>query len=97
MSAPPLVGMGLCMGGNQYATMVKWHLGEPLQPAECIGRPCRACGEAVDIFGDHAVTCANSGFAARQAFFCQILTQAHIPHNCEVDIAGDGKRPPTTC
>jgi len=97
MSPPPQVGSGLCMGGRQYATMVKWHLGECLLPADCAGRPCGVCGEAVDVFGDHAVTCAKSGFGARhlgvQAFFSQILTQAQTPHKREVDIPGDGKRP----
>jgi len=82
MSAPPPLGTGLCMGVNQYATMVKWHLGEPLLPADCAGRPSWACGEAVDVFGDHVVACEKSDFGARhlgvQAFFCLILTQAHI-------------------
>jgi len=26
-------------------------------------------------------------------FFCQILTQARIPHDREVDVAGNGRRP----
>jgi len=51
----------------------------------------------VDIFGDHAVSCKNSGFGDRhlgtQPFFCQVLPQARTPHDREVDIAGDGRRP----
>jgi len=31
----------------------KWHLGVPLLPADCAGRPCRLCGGPVDIFEDH--------------------------------------------
>jgi len=51
----------------------------------------------VDIFGDHAVSCKKSGFGDRhlgtQSFLCQVLTQARIPHDREVDIAGNGRRP----
>jgi len=51
----------------------------------------------VDIFGDHAVSCKKSCFGDRhlgtQSFFCQVLTQARIPHDREVDIAGNGPRP----
>jgi len=45
----------------------------------------------------HAVSCRNSGFGDRhlgnQSFVCQVLTQARIPHDREVEIAGDGRRP----
>jgi len=51
----------------------------------------------LDIYGEHAVSCKKSGFGDRhlrtQCFFCQVLTQARIPHEREVDIAGNGRRP----
>jgi len=51
----------------------------------------------VDVFGDHAVSCKESGFGNRhfgtQTFFCQVLTQSRVPHDREVDIAGNGRRP----
>jgi len=51
----------------------------------------------VDIFGDHAVSCRRSGFGDRhlgtQSLFCLVITQARIPHDREVDIDGDGRRP----
>jgi len=51
----------------------------------------------VDIFGDHAVSCNKSGFGDRhlgtQTFFCQVLTRSRVPHDREVDIAGNGRRP----
>jgi len=43
------------------------------------------------------VSCKKSGFGDRhlgtQSFFCQVLTQARIPHDREEDIAGYGRRP----
>jgi len=51
----------------------------------------------VDVFGDHAVSCKKSGFWDRhlgtQNSFCQVLTQSRVPHDCDVDIAGNGRRP----
>jgi len=68
-----------------------------LLPADCTGRPCPLCGEPVDIFGDHALSCKKSSFGDRQlgtqSFFCQVLTQARIPHDREVDIARNGRHP----
>jgi len=94
---PPVAGQGLCLTGANYSTLLKWHLGVPLLPADCAGRPCPLCGEPVDVFGDHAVACKKSGFGDRhlgtQTFFCQILTQSRVPHDREVDIAGNGRRP----
>jgi len=76
---------------------VKWHLGVPLLPSDCAGRPCPLCGGPVDVFGDHAVSCKKSGFGDRhlgtQTFFCLVLTQSRVPHDREVDIAGNGRRP----
>jgi len=61
------------------------------------GQTVPLCGGPVDIFGDHAVSGKKSGFGERhlgtQSSFCQVLTQARIPHDREVDIAGNGRRP----
>jgi len=94
---PPVAGQGLCLAGANYSTLLKWHLGVPLLPADCAGRPCPLCGGPVDIFGDHAVSCNKSGLGDRhlgtQSFFCQVLTQARIPHDREVDVTGNARRP----
>jgi len=67
-----------------------------LLPANCAGRPCPLWGGPVDVFGDHAVSCKKSGFGDRhlgtQTFFCQVRTQSRVPHDREVDIAGNGRR-----
>jgi len=51
----------------------------------------------VDVVGDDAVSCKNSGFVERnlgtKTFFCQVLTQSRFPHDREVDNAGNGHRP----
>jgi len=77
---PPVAGQGLCLAGTNYSTLLKWHLGVPLLPADCAGRPCPLCGGPVDIFGNHAVSCKKSGFGDRhlgtQSFLCQVLTPA---------------------
>jgi len=65
LSAPPMAGQGLCLTGAHYSTLLKWHLGATLLPADCAGRPCPLCGGPVDIFGDHAVSCKKSGFGER--------------------------------
>jgi len=80
LSAPPVAGQGLWSTGENYSTLLKWHLGSPLLPADCAGRPGPLCGGPVDVFGDHAVSCKKSGFGDRQlgtqTFFCQVLTQS---------------------
>jgi len=92
-----MAGQRLCLTGAHYSTLLKWHLGVPLLPADGAGRPCPLCGGPVDIFGHHDVSCKKSGFGERhlgtQSFLCQVLTQARIPHDREVDIAGNGRRP----
>jgi len=51
----------------------------------------------VDIFGHHAVSCKKPVFGDRhlgtESFFCEVLAQARIPHDREVDIARNGRRP----
>jgi len=87
----------MSLPGANYSTLLKWHLGVPLLPADCAGRPCYVCGGPVEIFGDHAMSCKKSGFGDRhlgtQSFFRQVITQARVPHDHEADIAGNGRRP----
>jgi len=47
LSPPPSVaGQGLCLAGANYSKLLKWHLGVPLLPADCAGRPlCAPCVE----------------------------------------------------
>jgi len=56
---PPVAGQRLCLAGANYSSLLMWHLGVPLLPADCAGRPSHLCGGPVDIFGDHAVSCKS--------------------------------------
>jgi len=93
----PVAGKGLCLTGAHYSTPLKWHLAVPVLPADCAGMPCTLCGGPVDVFGELAVSCKESRFGDRhldaQTFFCQVLTHSRVPHDREVDIAGNGRRP----
>jgi len=57
LSAPPVAGQWLCLSGAPYSTILKWHLGVPLLPADCAGRPCPLFGGPADAFGDHDKAC----------------------------------------
>lgn len=39
LSAPPGGGLGDLPFGANYSTLLKWHLGVPLLPEDCAGRP----------------------------------------------------------
>jgi len=97
LSAPSVAGQGLCLAGANYCTLLKWHLRVPLLPADCAGRPCPLCDGPVDMFGDYSVSCKTSDFADRRrsvlSYFCDVFNQARIPHDYEVDVAGNGRRP----
>jgi len=49
------------------------------------------------MFGDHAVSRKKSGFGDKhlgtQFILCQVLNQPRLPHESEVDVAGNGRRP----
>jgi len=63
-----------------------------LLPADCAGRPCPLCKEPVDVFGDLAVSCKKLGFGDRH-LGTQTLYPSRVPHDREVDIAGNGRSP----
>jgi len=97
LSGPLVAGKGLCLCGAQYSTLLKLHLGVPLLPADCAGSTCSLCGGPVDVFGDHAVSCKKAAFKDRdldtQTLFCKYFTQSRVPHDREVEIARNGRRP----
>ena len=45
--------------------MVRWHLGIPVLRQQQAGQACPLCSKALDIFGDHAVTCNSNGLWKR--------------------------------
>ena len=53
--------LGFRFSTAEYRLLLQFHLGLPLFPVEAAGSPCDCCGEAQDIYGDHAVACRHSG------------------------------------
>jgi len=55
----------------------------------------------VDVCGDYPVSCKKSGSGDRQlgpqTIFCQVLSQSRVPHDREVDIAGNVRRQAMRC
>ena len=97
MDALPAATAGTVVRPIEYRTLLRWHLGLPIISPEVVGAPCAACGAPVDVFGDHAVKCARSGFSLRhlgiQNYLCQVLSDARVAHNREVPVGSTGMRP----
>ena len=60
---PPIPGLGLAVQSDAFRTALKFRLGLPLfdpeHPRLCpaLSREGEACGEKLDVFGDHALCC----------------------------------------
>ena len=59
----PIPGLGLTMPSHTFRTALKFRLGIPLFepgltcPVMSRKQPGKVCGEALDIYGDHALCC----------------------------------------
>ena len=49
----------------EYRLGMKWLLGVPIVPIDCVGIPCPACGTSMDHFGDHLLCCRKNNFYGR--------------------------------
>jgi len=82
VASPTSGGPGVCFTRAHYSTLLKWHFGVPLLPADFAGRPCPQCGGPVDVFGDHFVSCKKSGLGywhhGTPTVFCHVLTQSRV-------------------
>lgn len=56
MLTVPNQGFRSAFTGPEYRLLLRWWLGKPLVP-NASGCPCPCCGDAMDSFGDHLVTC----------------------------------------
>ena len=82
--APPIHGLGLGLQSDVFRTALKFRLGMPLfdEPFPCPATrksDGKACGDLVDVFGDHAICCHNS-------------TSLGFRHNNVRDILGHSAR-----
>lgn len=61
--APPIAGLGLALQSDKFRTALKFRLGIPLYsepfPCPALNNASQACGEEMDIFGDHAICCRH--------------------------------------
>ena len=94
--APPCAALGCKIGGEAYRLMLRWHLGVAILPQVAAGKPCPACGEACDIFGDHAVCCRRNNLWRRhfllQDFMLRLSRAAGFQATREKGLGMDSKR-----
>ena len=81
---------------SDFRSMVRLWLGLPLLPCGDQVARCPACGEALDPFGDHLLSCHKNGITHRHNLlrdaWAEVLGRAGIPHAREVMIpAGLGR------
>jgi hypothetical protein len=68
LEAPPLRQAGLTLDTQSFRALLAWRLGLPLSPPTAASAPtplCPHCGDPIDIFGDHAVSCSHNGLWRR--------------------------------
>ena len=61
LTAPPVPALGLKFGSREYRLLLGWWLGVPLLAEDTSASRCPQCGDSVDIYGDHAVSCRRNG------------------------------------
>ena len=96
LTAPPLSAVGLRMDNEAIRVAIGLHLGAAL----CVPHKCQHCGEPVDTFGTHGLSCVRSqGRIPRHADLNQLIHRAlsSIKVPCTLEPRGlscsDGHRP----
>ena len=94
--APPSRGLGTKIPRDRYRIMLRWHLGLPILPPSSAGKACPLCGRAMDIFGDHAVSCNRNNLWRRhfllQDFLLRLLRAAGFQATREESLGGTDRR-----
>ena len=65
---PPSAALGTKLPADKVRTILRWQLGiAVLNPAKAGSSTtiCQQCGDALDAFGDHAVSCTNNNLWQR--------------------------------
>jgi hypothetical protein len=94
MEAIPNEGQGTRFGGPQYRALARWWLGAPQVNGEATDCPC--CGGAMDVFGDHLVSCSKNQPTQRHNAVRDALAQSLRNHGitCRTEVAiGTRRRP----
>ena len=75
-----------------HSKLLRWRLGIPLIENLPNIEACEKCGELLDVYGYHAVTCKRNNFPTRHQLvvdaLARVLTSADIPLEMEVAIYG---------
>ena len=92
LSVPPNTNLGFHFDKGDFLLLTHFHLGLPLLPAAAAGTPCDLCGQPLDVFGDHLVSCRFAGAWKRHNSFCAdvatISASLGILVDTEVQIRG---------
>ena len=70
LTVPPSPALGNACPPSQFRLLLRWFLGIPILEESLAGKPCPLCGDPVDIYGDHAVSC-DRGKKFRRHFAIQ--------------------------
>ena len=61
LSVVPNDNLGSRFENGEFQLLIDFHLGLPVLPEAAAGLPCDLCGQPLDVYGDHLVTCRLSG------------------------------------
>jgi hypothetical protein len=92
LNVVPNENLGLHFGKGEFQLLLNFHLGVPILPVAAAGSPCDNCGQPLDIYGDHLVSCRHSGAWKRHNFLrttlAAIATSAGLNVSTEVQVQG---------
>ena len=78
--APPSSALGTKLSSERFRTIIRWYLGIPVLNPIKAGTgttKCQLCGDPLDAFGDHAVSCLKNNLWQRH-----FLVQDYLLRQC---------------
>ena len=91
MQVTPLDGSTSTISAEDYRLGLRWVLGLPLLGQHRDGAECPACGQKVDVFGDHLLCCRRNNFYGRhfavQEAFVAMAQAGDQPFQREAQLA----------
>ena len=92
IGAVPNDNLGFRFGNAEHQLLLSFHLGLPILPDAAAGAPCDDCGQPLDVYGDHLVSCRLGGAWDRHnkvgSTIASIATSAGLNVQREVQIHG---------
>ena len=93
----PNPNLGSHIENTDFLLLSSFHLGVPILPAAAAGAPCLKCGQPLDRFGDHLVSCPQAGAWKRHnGGLCSPLNSIATAAGFDVDLeqSVQGRRRP---